>query len=131
MRTLLRVYAWLFGLGLSLCALALSLIALASGTNNLKVPIFSFEGARVTWWLLALGLAGLVAVLLSVTGIFRWLLPLWMIVAFILLFRGYFAGPYTFAGAAGFRGAAFLTFGALLGFACSLVPPRRNANTKL
>ncbi len=130
MRTLLRVYAWLFGLGLSLCALALSLVALASGTNNLKVPMFSFEGARVTWWLLGLGLAGLVAVLLSVTGIFRWLLPLWMIVAFLLLFRGYFAGPYTFAGAAGFGAAAFLTFGALLGFACSLVPPRRDANKK-
>ena len=53
-----------------------------------------------------------------------------LVVAFLLLFSGYFAGPYTFANAAGFRAAALLTFGALLGFICSLVPPRRSANRK-
>ncbi len=111
MRTLLRVYSWLFGLGLSLCALALSLIAIAGGVNNLKVPIFSFEGAPVTWWLLALGVAGLLAVLLSATGVFRWLLPLWMLIAFVLLFRGYFAGPYTFAGSGGFQRRRASDFG--------------------
>ena len=126
----MRVYAWLYGLALSLLAIALAGIALASGRHNLKVPIFSFEGPAVTGWLLALGIAGLLGVVLSVTNWFRWLLPLWFLIAFVLLFRGYFASPYTFAGRAGFMSAALLSAGALIAFVCSLARPRRNENKK-
>ena len=87
----------------------------------------TWKGAALTYWVFALGLMGLIVVILAVTNLFRFLFPLWCLLVAILLIRGYFLSSYVFAGAGQFRFAVWLTIGALVALVASLtlLPPRR------
>ena len=73
-------------------------------------------------WIMGLGIVGLICVFLAVTGIFRWIFPLWTLFVFGMMLRGFFLTPYDFGGESNFKGAAWLTFGA---FGAFIEQPRR------
>jgi len=124
MRLVARAYACVFELLVSLVALGLAWLSWADGLH-LRLPMFYAEGASLNWWLLGVGVVGLVVVLLAMTGAARWPLALWALVVFVQLFRGYFLSTYQFSGRAGFWEAAWFTLAALLAFMGSLTPQRK------
>jgi hypothetical protein len=116
---MLRLYSYLYHFVLALFLLGLSLIALLS-SNVLKIPILPWSGSQLTQFLLWGSLAGLLSIVLAVSGIFRYLFPLWCLVVLVLLIRGYLLQPIPFEGKGDFQTAMLLTFGALIAFLASL-----------
>jgi hypothetical protein len=125
---MLRLYSYLYHLGLALFLLGLSIVALLS-SSVLKMPILPWSGAELTQWLFWGSLVGLLSIVLAVTGIFRYLFPLWALIVLVFLVRGYILQPLPFAGEDEFRNALLLIFGAMLAFLASLtlfgMRPRR------
>ena len=117
---LLRFYAYLFELALCLFLLALWIIVITSGQDNLKLGILPWEGAALTRAILITGAVGVVCCALALTGLLRWLFPLWTLFVFVMMFRGFFLSSYSFAGAEQFKFGVWLTVGALLAFLGSL-----------
>jgi hypothetical protein len=124
---LLRVYSYLFHLILSLFLVGISIVAMSSG-KALTLKMLPWEGDQLNHWMLSLGILGIICVFLAVTGLFRWIFPLWTLLVFVLMLRGFFLTSYDFGGEANFKGAAWLTFGAFAAFLSSLsvLSQRRN-----
>ncbi|HZU26744.1 MAG TPA: hypothetical protein VFA04_14560 [Bryobacteraceae bacterium] len=125
MRTLFRAYACLFEIAVSLVLIALAVLAYTGDVANFRLPILPLEGAALARATLALGIVGLVMLGLPITGVFRPALPIWSLIVFVLLFRGWFASAYTFANSSGFSIAVWITAGALLAFILSFAIFRR------
>jgi len=118
--TLLRIFAYLYHLALSLFLLGLGIVVWSGGENNLKLGMLPWEGAALTKAIVILGVVGLLCVLLAVLGKLRWLFVLWTLFALALMFRGYFLTSYSFPDEGQFRFAVWLTAGALIAFLASL-----------
>lgn len=116
---LLRLYSYLFHLILSLFLVGISIVAMSAG-NDLTLKMLPWEGAQLNHWVVGLGVLGMVCVFLAVTGLFRWIFPLWTLLVFVLMLRGFFLTNYDFGGESNFKGAAWLTFGAFGAFLSSL-----------
>ena len=116
----LRVYAYLYHLVLSLFLLGISGIVLASGRHNLQMPMLPWEGDRLTQWLFWGSVLGLLSVVLAVTGVFRYLFPLWALLVLVMMVRGYLLGSYSFSGPDAFYRTLAIIAGALLAFLGSL-----------
>ena len=116
---LLRLYSYLYHLALALFLLGISAIALMS-SNTLRIPILPWSGEELTQWLFWGSLFGILTIILAVTGIFRWLFPLWCLAVLVLLVRGYILTPVAFASNDEFAQALWLMAGALLAFLASL-----------
>jgi hypothetical protein len=116
---LLRLYSYLFHFIFSLFLIGISIVAISSG-KVLTLKMLPWEGTQLNHWLLGLGIAGVVCVFLAVTGLFRWIFPLWTLLVFGQMLRGFFLTNYDFGGEANFKGAAWLTFGAFGAFLSSL-----------
>jgi hypothetical protein len=116
---MLRLYSYLYHFVLALFLLGLALVALFS-SNTLKIPILPWQGQETTQWLLWGSILGIVSIVLAVTGIFRFLFPLWAFTVFCLLVYGYILKPVPFAGPDDFRNSMLLTLGALIAFLASL-----------
>ncbi len=116
MRLALRLYSYVFHLALAVFLFALGCLTALSGVNNLNLGMLPWEGARLTYGVLGLGLAGLVFTGLAILGHLKILFPLWAGVVFVLMFRGFFLSPFTFQGPHEFYGAILLTFGAFGAF---------------
>jgi hypothetical protein len=125
---LLRVYSYLYHLALALFLLGISLVAVIS-SNRLRLPILPWSDDELTTWLIWGSILGLTSVLLAVSGIFRYLFPLWSLIVVILMVRGYILQPLPFATREDFYTAMWLLGGAILAFLASLtllrVRPRR------
>jgi hypothetical protein len=130
MRTIFRAYAYLFEIAASLVLIALAVLAFTGNVANFRLPILPWEGASLARATLVLGLLGLFAVALAITGLFRAALPIWALVIFVLLFRGWFASSYTFTNSSGFATAAWITVASLLAFFLSFAVFRRG-NSKI
>jgi hypothetical protein len=117
---ILRIYSYLYELALALFFLAISIVA-SSGSNSLSLPMLPWTGESLTHWLLGLSLIGIVSTLLAMTGWFRYLFPIWALVVLVLMVKGLFLGSYGFSGPEEFRGAVWLTVGALGAFLSSLI----------
>lgn len=129
-KTLLRIFSYIFGGLLALFLLAISALALANGTP----PNFAFlpwSGVALTYWLLGLALFGLLTLLLAMGGKVRALFFLWSVIVFVVLFKGLFVSFYSFSGPVSFQTAVRLTVGALLAalgsFPWSRGPGRRRS----
>ncbi len=116
---LLRLYSYVYHLVLSLFLLGLGIVAYSSGTT-LSLGMFPWEGEKLTQALLALGVIGLICLFGAVTGLFRWLFPIWALVILILMIRGFFLGAFNYSGADQFKGVVALTIGAFGAFLSSL-----------
>jgi hypothetical protein len=119
-----RVFAYLFGLALSLFLIGLAIVAWASGPNNLALGMLPWEGAVLRWIILISGMAGLASVLLAGSRL-RWIFPLWSLSVLIMMVRGFFLSSYSFGSANEFQLAVGLTIGALIAFLGSLGVLRR------
>jgi hypothetical protein len=116
---MLRFYSYLYHLVLALFLLGLASIALIS-SNQLKLPMLPWSGSELNQWLLWGSLLGILSVVLAVTGIFRYLFPLWSLVVLVLMIRGFLIVPYPFANQDAFYNAMMLIGGAALAFLASL-----------
>lgn len=116
---LLRLYSYLFHLILSLFLIGISIVALSSH-KALLLRMLPWEGEKLNDWTLGIGILGLIFVFLAVTGIVRWIFPLWTLLAFGLMLRGFFLTNYDFGGEANFKSALWLTFAAFVAFLGSL-----------
>ena len=116
---ILRVYSYLYHLVLCLFLLGISLVAVST-SNTLKLTMLPWTGAELTSWLLWGSLAGLISLVLAVTGVFRFLFPLWTLTVFVLMFRGFILKPYTFEGQSAFINVLLMVGGALIAFLASL-----------
>ena len=126
---LLRIYSYLFELGLALFLIGLAIVAWASGPNNLALGMLPWEGAAQGWIILILGIVGMASVLLAGSRL-RWIFPLWSLFALIMMVRGFFLSSYSFGSANEFQLAVGLTAGALMAFLGSLGVLRRKAKNR-
>ncbi len=113
-RDVLRVYNWTFEAILSALAIGVAVLALLSHQAELKIGWLPWSGARLMEWLLGLGALGLISVLLAMSGKLRWLVFLFSVAALVLLARGLFFTPYTFADPGECKRAIELVAGAAL-----------------
>ena len=116
---LLRAYAYGFHLLLGLLLAGMGIVALTSG-HSLTLGMLPWQGASLTRAILLLGVAGIICVALAVTGLARWLFPLWALFALYMMLRGFFLSTYAFASASEFKFAVWLTIGAFVAFVGSL-----------
>lgn len=112
---LLRVFSILFHTILCLFVLAIVAICVTSHTVP-KLGFLPFSDENMIRGLITLGVVGLVSVFLAVTGIFRYMFPVWAAIVLWLMVKGFILSPFTFPDAGTFRGALWLTFGALGAF---------------
>lgn len=116
---MLRAYSYVYHAVLAVFLLGLALIALLS-SNTLKLDILPWTGEAANQWVLWGSIFGLLSIVLAVTGIFRYLFPLWALAVLVILVRGYLLQPLPFAGKDEFHNALLLIAGALLAFLASL-----------
>lgn len=74
-----------------------------------------------------LAVVGLIATVLAITRIFKFLFPVWAALVFYWLFRGFFFSSYSFPGTDAFKNALWLILGALIALIGALwtLRPRR------
>jgi len=112
---LLRVFCYLFHTILSLAMLALGVLAVQSNVTDMKLETLPWQGLQLNHWLVGLGIAGLLSVLLALTGWLRFLLPLWSIYVLGMLVKGVFLSPaVSFDGPHDFHNWLWLIAGAVL-----------------
>jgi hypothetical protein len=111
---IVKIYSYAFHLVLALFLTGLALMAFSTGMHNLRLDMMPWTGVALSWWLLGLGLAGLVFVALAVMGVLRILFLVWTVAVVALMIRGYVFSPYTFGGWEGFRMVVLLLAGACL-----------------
>jgi hypothetical protein len=119
---LLRLFGYLFQLLLSLFLIG---IAIAAGSNTLRLDMLPWSGPSVNHWVIALGIVGLVVTLLAIVGTVRFLFPFWCLFVLIMLVSGYFFSNYRFSGPDEWRCVLWFTLGAILAFVGSLTVFRR------
>jgi hypothetical protein len=124
----LRIYSYIFQFILCLFLLGLAILTLSSGRHNLSLDMLPWTDAELTYWILVLSLTGLVVTLLAVTGLFRYLFPLWCLFVVVMMIRGYFLSGYTYSGPDQFRSVTWLITGAIVAFLAALTLFRRRPN---
>lgn len=117
---LLRIYSYLYHIVLCLFLLAIAIVTMAGGVHNLNLPMLPWKGQELTLWILWASIAGLISTILAMTGIFRFLFPIWCLAVLVMMVRGYFLGMYVYEGPGHFRSVVLLVAGALLAFLASL-----------
>ncbi len=112
----LRVFCYLFQTALSVTLIVLGGLAFLAGANNMKLQSIPWwQGTALNYWLMGLGLLGLLSVFLAMTGKFRALLALWSICVLGLLIRDVFLSQsLTFSGRDDFHNWLMLTAGAAI-----------------
>jgi hypothetical protein len=121
---LLRVFCYLFHTILCLSLMALGIVAVRSGVNDMKLETLPWQGAELNHRLIILGVIGLLTVILAVTGKARFLLALWSIYVLGILVRGvFFNSTVTFSGSEDFHNWLLLIGGAAIAFIGSLTTP--------
>ena len=116
---ILRLYSYLFHFVLCLFLFGMAILAKMS-TSRLKLDVLPWKGADLESWLLWGSLAGLLSIVLAITGTFRFLFPVWALIVVVMLVRGYILQPYTFAGKDPFYQTLLLIAAALVAFLASL-----------
>jgi hypothetical protein len=114
LKALLRLFSYVFEGFLSLFLLVISLLSLRSGAA-LNLGFLPWSGRALSWWLLALGLTGLITLLMAMAGRLRGLFFLWTLAMFVLLVRGFFLAFQPFAPPLTFKTGMWLVLGTLLG----------------
>ena len=95
-KALMRLFSYLFHALLALFLIAVSGIALASGTASLKLGMLPWSGSTLLYVLFFGSLAGLLSLILALAGKLRLLFFLWSLVVAVLLVKGYVFSGYRF-----------------------------------
>ncbi len=115
LKTLVRIFSYLFHLVLTLFLLAVAGLAMASPTIFVRLDMLPWTGSALVVWLLFGSLFGLLSVVLAMAGKLRGLFLLWALAVLVLLVKGYIFGGYHFAPggarlAVGLLGASLVAF---------------------
>ena len=110
---MLRLYSYLFHLLLSLFLLGVASIAVISH-QLINMRMLPFAQDTMLRGVLMLGAMGLLATLLAITKVFKYLFPIWAAVVLYLMIRGFFFSAYTFSNMSMFKNALWLTLAALI-----------------
>lgn len=95
-KTLLRLFSYLFHGLLALFLIAVSGLTLASGVPSLRLGMLPWTGATLVWVVLGGSVFGLLTVLLAIAARWRILFLLWSLAVTVLLIRGYIFTGYRF-----------------------------------
>ncbi len=117
----IRIYSLLFHLLFSLFLLGLSIVGYASSGAGLQLGMAPWTDNELVGSLLALGLGGLLFVILAFNGAQRFLYMIWTLVMLYLLVNGYFLTNYRFGGPGEFEFAIYFSLAALLAFLGSIL----------
>src|SRR6185369_14268724 len=98
MATLLRLYSYLYHLVLALVLFAISGVAITSDVHTLNLPMFPWKGDELIHYIFYGSIFGLVAIALAMTGVFRYLFPIWSLIVLGMMVRGFLILPYVFTG---------------------------------
>jgi FtsH-binding integral membrane protein len=126
---IMRIYSYLFHGLLALFLLAISAIALLSGTS-LHLDVLPWSGTKLVYILFFSALFGLLTVLLAMKGTVRFLFFLWSLAVCGAIVRGFFLGSYRFADQAMMKNALYLTAGSLLAIVGAWLQMRRQRNDR-
>jgi hypothetical protein len=113
LKAIMRYFSYLFHLVLALFLIAVSGLALASGSGSLRLGMLPWSGESLNYILLFGALAGLATVLLAMRGVLRFLFLIWSFLVFVLMVNGYIFSRYQFAPNE-FRTALYLIVAALI-----------------
>ena len=114
LKALVRYFSYLFGALLALFLLAISGLALASGTRNLQLGMLPWTGSTLIYVVFFSSLYGLISVVLAIRGSWRPLFFLWTLAVAALLVRGYIFTGYHFATGEAAR-ASYLMLASVIG----------------
>ncbi len=116
---LLRGLSYLFHLALCLFFLGVALVT--RGPANLHISTLPWKGDSLNSWLLWLSIIGLLATILAMTGMFRYLFPVWCLFALGLAVWGFFWNSQSsFDGEGGFKSALWFLAALLISFIVSV-----------
>lgn len=116
---ILRAFAYLYHLVFALYLLGVVFVATTS-QSILTMPFLPWAGDSLIKWLTGGAIIGIISIVLAVTGIFRFLFPLWAFGMLAMLVRGFLLQPYAFDDKTSFVQILWLIGGALLAFLASL-----------
>ena len=124
---LLRLWSYVFHLVLSAFLLGIALLAASSHSSLKLTGLLPFTDDKMLSGTMTLGIVGLLSTLLAITGIFKYLFPVWTAIVLYLMVKGTIFSSYAFHGQSEFRGMMWLLFGALGAFFGGLwvLKPRR------
>ena len=124
-RTLLRLFSYLYQGLLALFLLTVAALALASGAGALRLEMLPWSGATLAWILLATSLVGLIALLLAIARRAAALFFLWSLLVAAMLLKGYVFSGFRFAPGVGVHTAIYLILGSWLALAGAWFAVRR------
>ena len=133
LRWVLRVYSWIFVALLCLAGIGVSIVSLTVGASDpVKIPWLPWSEAVLPTWLIALGILGLLSVLLAIVGRLRILHFLFAAVVFGMLAKGLFFSTHTFEGPEEGTTALYLVIAAFVAFigAWPTAPRARNYRSR-
>ena len=128
LKTMVRLFSYLFHLLLALVLLALCVVTWFSGTHTFQIGILPWQGQTLGYWLLCSALVGLVSVYLATKRILPVVFFIWSLVVLVMLVRGYFFSTYRF-GPGGCLTALYLVGGAAIAAVGSWIQCRRKPKT--
>ncbi len=123
---LMRYFSYAFTLFVSIFLTGIGVVAFASDLHNWKLDTFPFAGKDMSIAMIAVGLLGILGVLLAVTRKFKYLHPFVALFLFGMTVYGFFYEGYRFADAEAFQGALLFAIGAFGSFASSLIEFKRS-----
>ena len=116
-KTLLRVFSYLYHGVLALFLLLVSALALASNPASLHLDMLPLRGAPLAWVLLIASLCGLAAVAMALRSARRLPFFLWSLLVAAMLLWGYVLSNFRFAPGVGVHTAVHLVLGSWLALA--------------
>jgi len=128
-RNVLRVYSYVFEAILSLLSLAMSAVIFASPHQTVHLGWLPWADESLGAWLAAMGVLGLLLVVLAFAGRLRFLLTLFALAAFVIITRGLFFSSWHLNGHGELQNALLLVGGLLLAFLGS-IPMGRNPENR-
>jgi len=115
LRSVLRVYSWIFEALLCLLGIGVAIVSLtAAESDPVKLDWLPWNEHTLPAWLIGLGIVGLFFVFLAAIGRLRILLFLFAAGVFALIFRGLFMSTHGFSGPNEFRLSIYVVLGALI-----------------
>ncbi|MBI3208435.1 MAG: hypothetical protein HYZ37_05985 [Candidatus Solibacter usitatus] len=103
MSPLLRFFAYLLHLPIAIFAAALGLFGWLDGAANMTIDFLPWSGKALAYWLLGVGIAGVLSALLAICGKTRALFAVYAAVVFCLTVNGVFFSGHKYSGSSDFR----------------------------
>lgn len=126
LRSLLRLYSFLFHGLFALFLFGLAVVALLSRADSFWFEILPWSGKSLACWLLGIAAVGILLVILAFRGALRGLYFLWNLVVLALILRGFFFSDYSFRPGTGqLRNALLIVLAAVLAVVGAKVAGRK------